>query len=59
MDATMLSRIQFAANISFHVIFPTVSIGLAWFLVYIREMAIAPAAPCGIPRTTFGSRPLH
>jgi cytochrome d ubiquinol oxidase subunit I len=39
MDATMLSRIQFAANISFHVIFPTVSIGLAWFLVYIREMA--------------------
>jgi len=39
MDATLLSRIQFAANISFHVIFPTVSIGLAWFLVYIREMA--------------------
>jgi cytochrome d ubiquinol oxidase subunit I len=39
LDATMLSRIQFAANISFHVIFPTVSIGLAWFLVYIREMA--------------------
>jgi len=35
----MLSRIQFAANISFHVIFPTVSIGLAWFLVYIRHMA--------------------
>ena len=39
MDATILSRIQFAANISFHVIFPTVSIGLAWFLVYIRQMA--------------------
>ncbi len=39
LDAAMLSRIQFAANISFHVIFPTVSIGLAWFLVYIREMA--------------------
>jgi len=39
VDATILSRIQFAANISFHVIFPTVSIGLAWFLVYIRQMA--------------------
>jgi cytochrome d ubiquinol oxidase subunit I len=39
VDPVILSRIQFAANISFHVIFPTVSIGLAWFLVYIREMA--------------------
>jgi cytochrome d ubiquinol oxidase subunit I len=39
MDAVILSRIQFAANISFHIIFPTISIGLAWFLVYIREQA--------------------
>jgi len=39
MDATILSRVQFAANISFHIIFPTISIGLAWFLVYIREQA--------------------
>jgi len=39
MDAVILSRIQFAANISFHIIFPTISIGLAWFLVYIRGQA--------------------
>ena len=32
----MLSRIQFAANISFHILFPAITIGLAWFLVYFR-----------------------
>lgn len=42
MDAVILSRIQFAANISFHIIFPTISIGLAWFLVYIRGRADQP-----------------
>lgn len=36
MDALILSRIQFAANISFHIIFPTINIALAWFLLFIR-----------------------
>lgn len=36
MDALMLSRIQFAANISFHILFPTINIALCWFLVYFR-----------------------
>jgi cytochrome d ubiquinol oxidase subunit I len=36
MDALVLSRIQFAANISFHILFPTINIALAWFLVYFR-----------------------
>ncbi len=36
MDALMLSRIQFAANISFHILFPTITIALCWFLVYFR-----------------------
>lgn len=31
-----LSRIQFAANISFHILFPTITIALAWFLVYFK-----------------------
>ena len=30
MDAFMLSRIQFAANISFHILFPTITIALCW-----------------------------
>jgi cytochrome bd ubiquinol oxidase subunit I len=36
MDALILSRIQFAANISFHILFPTISIALGWFLLYFR-----------------------
>ncbi|MDR7093700.1 cytochrome ubiquinol oxidase subunit I [Hydrogenophaga laconesensis] len=36
MDALLLSRIQFAANISFHILFPTITIALGWFLLYFR-----------------------
>jgi len=35
-DPFVLSRIQFALNISFHILFPTISIGLAYFLVFFR-----------------------
>jgi len=36
MDTLMLARIQFAANISFHILFPTITIALGWFLLYFR-----------------------
>ncbi|OHU85460.1 MULTISPECIES: cytochrome ubiquinol oxidase subunit I [Pseudoalteromonas] len=36
LDTLLLSRIQFAANISFHILFPTITIALAWFLVYFK-----------------------
>lgn len=36
MDALLLSRLQFAANISFHILFPTITIALCWFLVFFR-----------------------
>ena len=36
MDTFTLSRIQFAANISFHILFPTITIALCWFLVFCR-----------------------
>jgi cytochrome d ubiquinol oxidase subunit I len=32
----MLSRIQFAANISFHILFPTITIALAWVMVFFK-----------------------
>ncbi|SET82955.1 cytochrome ubiquinol oxidase subunit I [Thalassotalea agarivorans] len=32
----MLSRIQFAANISFHILFPTINIALCWILVFFK-----------------------
>ena len=36
MDALLLARMQFAANISFHILFPTISIGLGWVLLLMR-----------------------
>lgn len=36
VDTLLLSRIQFAANISFHILFPTISIALCWFLFYFK-----------------------
>ena len=36
MDALILARMQFAANITFHILSPTISIGLAWLLVFFR-----------------------
>lgn len=36
MDAFVLSRLQFAANISFHILFPTLTIALGWWLLFFR-----------------------
>ncbi len=36
MDAFMLARAQFAANITFHILFPTISIALGWALLFFR-----------------------
>jgi cytochrome bd ubiquinol oxidase subunit I len=35
-DATQLARLQFALNISFHILFPAITIGLAWVLLFFR-----------------------
>src|SRR5262249_2566675 len=35
-EALMLSRVQFGLNIGFHILFPAITIGLAWLLVYFR-----------------------
>lgn len=35
-DALLLSRIQFAANVTFHILFPTITIGLAWVLLFFK-----------------------
>jgi cytochrome d ubiquinol oxidase subunit I len=36
IDPFLLSRIQFAANISFHILFPSITIGLGWILLFFR-----------------------
>ena len=36
MDAIVLARMQFAANITFHILFPTITIALGWTLLFFR-----------------------
>jgi cytochrome d ubiquinol oxidase subunit I len=36
MDTLLLSRIQFGANISFHILFPTITIALGWVLLVFK-----------------------
>jgi cytochrome d ubiquinol oxidase subunit I len=36
MDALILARMQFAANITFHILFPTITIALGWALLFMR-----------------------
>lgn len=36
LETLLLSRIQFAANISFHILFPTITIALGWLLVFFK-----------------------
>ena len=41
VDPIVLARIQFAANITFHILFPTISIGLGWFLLFFKMRFVA------------------
>ena len=36
LDTLTLSRLQFAANISFHILFPMITIALAWVLLFFK-----------------------
>ncbi|MBQ4835269.1 MULTISPECIES: cytochrome ubiquinol oxidase subunit I [Pseudoalteromonas] len=45
LDTLLLSRIQFATNISFHILFPTISIALAWFLVFFKVRYVQTNQP--------------
>lgn len=35
-EALLLARLQFAANIAFHILFPTLTIALGWLLLFFR-----------------------
>jgi cytochrome bd ubiquinol oxidase subunit I len=56
MDPIFLSRIQFAANISFHILFPTITIALAWVLLYFKLRFNRSGEAHWMRRTASGSR---
>jgi cytochrome bd ubiquinol oxidase subunit I len=44
-DALFLARAQFGLNIAFHILFPSITIALAWILVYFRLQYARSGAP--------------
>ena len=36
LDPVVLARLQFAANVTFHILFPTISIAMGWFLLFFK-----------------------
>jgi cytochrome bd ubiquinol oxidase subunit I len=45
LDPLILSRMQFGLNISFHILFPTITIALCWFLLFFRLRFIKTRDP--------------
>jgi cytochrome d ubiquinol oxidase subunit I len=44
-DPLLLARLQFAANISFHILFPAISIALAWMLLFFKWRSVRTGQP--------------
>lgn len=44
-DALILARSQFGLNIAFHILFPTITIALAWMLVFFRAQYARTGEP--------------
>ena len=40
-DPVLLARIQFAANMTFHILFPTISIAMGWVLLFFKTRFVA------------------
>ena len=41
LDPVLLARVQFAANITFHILFPTISIAMGWFLLFFKTRFVS------------------
>ena len=44
-DPVLLARIQFAANMTFHILFPTISIAMGWVLLFFKTRFVATGQP--------------
>jgi len=45
LDPVVLARIQFASNMTFHILFPTISIATGWMLLFFKTRFIATGKP--------------
>jgi cytochrome d ubiquinol oxidase subunit I len=56
-DSAMLSRIQFAFTVSYHIIFPTITIGLSLYLAFMEGMWLKTNNPVYLQQVKFWIKP--
>lgn len=56
LDAFHLARVQFAFTVSFHIIFPAITIGLASYLAVLEGLWLKTKIPSGARCTISGRR---
>lgn len=56
LDAYHLARIQFAFTVSFHIIFPAITIGLASYLAVLEGLWLKAKIRSGARCTTSGQK---
>ncbi|WP_290867931.1 cytochrome ubiquinol oxidase subunit I [Aquabacterium sp.] len=56
LDPLVLSRMQFAANITFHILFPTISIAMGWMLLFMRWRWLRTQAPAWLGAYRFWTK---
>jgi cytochrome d ubiquinol oxidase subunit I len=56
LDPLVLARMQFAANMTFHILFPTISIALAWVLLFMRWRWLRTQAPAWLGAYRFWTK---
>lgn len=56
LDAFHLARIQFAFTVSFHIIFPAITIGLASYLAVLEGLWLKTKTRSGVRCTISGRR---
>jgi len=56
-DSGMLSRIQFAFTISYHIMFPTITIGLSLYIAFMEGMWLKTQKPQYLQQVKFWMKP--
>ena len=56
-DSAMLSRIQFAFTVSYHIMFPTITIGLSLYLAFMEGMWLRTQNPAYLQQVKFWMKP--
>lgn len=56
LDPTVLARIQFACNVTFHILFPVINIAMAWILLFFKLKFNATKQQCWMDAYLFWTK---